>query len=529
MLFFFSGFVRIFIDMVIRALSVILLLVMTAAASHVAVLETGTDESAREKVSFSDRQYLTNVLREEAVKELPAALNYTIMTRENISAMLPPGKALEDCEGTCLAETGRNIAADYICQARVGVFGASLTLSAELYETAGNKLVASFNGLGKNVEELLEIIKQKSPEFFRKVKGGFGFTGIGVDLGGGSQIFDIETKQKFIVEIVSNPTGAVPTIDGRANPKCLSTPCKVLVDGGRHRIMASMEKRVTADTVVDIKKNGQKVELELPSNIGWLEVSPTMDKSVAPRGRMDVSVDGSVVRGIKIPLEEGIHEVRVTHTCYDPVSFKVAITRNRTEVFNRKMERGEGGLDLKARYQGVMQAVPVYVDGVRVGVTPYKRKIPLCSNVQLRGKDWSEIVDAHPKWHKVVHITHELKHDPSEGRAGDSVAVKLPSKDSSAYDDELQEVDVGDISGEQEPSKKWRVLGLVVSSVVFVAGTVMAAVGNSKASEAARASYYSEEEYEEKLSDAKSGQTLRNVGVGAMIAGSVGLVISFSF
>ena len=153
-----------------RSLLVVLFFVASAFATHVAVLETGADESAKDKVSFSDRQYLTNVLREQAVKELPAVQNYTIMTRENISAMLPPGKAIEDCEGSCLVETGKNIAADYICQARVGRFGNSLTLSAELYETAGNKLVASFNGNGKNVEALLKVIKENAPEFFGKVK-----------------------------------------------------------------------------------------------------------------------------------------------------------------------------------------------------------------------------------------------------------------------------------------------------------------------------------------------------------------------
>jgi len=142
-------------------------------AAHVAVLETGADPSVKERVSLPDRQYLTNVLREEAVKQLPAAQGYTIMTRENISAMLPPGKAIEDCEGSCLAETGRNIAADYICQARVSSFGAKLTLSAELYETAGNKLLASFNGRGADVEELLDLIKEKSPDFFRSIKDGF--------------------------------------------------------------------------------------------------------------------------------------------------------------------------------------------------------------------------------------------------------------------------------------------------------------------------------------------------------------------
>ena len=152
--------------------TIILLLACTsgAMAAHVAVLETGADPALKKKVKLSDRQYLTNVLREEAVKQLPADEDFTIMTRDNISAMLPPGKAIEDCEGSCLAETGRNISADYVCQARVSSFGSKLALTAELYETAGNKLVASFNGNGTNVEGLLKVIKENAPEFFGKVK-----------------------------------------------------------------------------------------------------------------------------------------------------------------------------------------------------------------------------------------------------------------------------------------------------------------------------------------------------------------------
>ena len=143
---------------------------LNALAAYVAVLETMADGDAKDSVSLLDRQYLTNVLREQAVKELPAKQGFTIMTRENINAMLPPGKAIEDCEGSCLAETGKNIAADYVCQARVGRFGSKLTLSAELYETAGNKLIASFNGRGADVEELLTLIESKSTEFFRAIK-----------------------------------------------------------------------------------------------------------------------------------------------------------------------------------------------------------------------------------------------------------------------------------------------------------------------------------------------------------------------
>lgn len=142
----------------------------TAFATHVAVLETEADGAAKDKVPWSDRLYLTNVLREEAVKQLPATDKYIIMTHENIQQMLPPGKAFAECEGSCLVETGKNISADYICQARVGIFDGDLTLSAELYETAGNKLIASFNGHGTNLKELLALIEQKSPDFFKVIK-----------------------------------------------------------------------------------------------------------------------------------------------------------------------------------------------------------------------------------------------------------------------------------------------------------------------------------------------------------------------
>ena len=72
-------------------------------AKFVAVLETMSD--GNDQLSLTERQFLTNMLREQAVRELPAELNFTIMTRENIMMMLPPGKAIEDCEGSCLAES----------------------------------------------------------------------------------------------------------------------------------------------------------------------------------------------------------------------------------------------------------------------------------------------------------------------------------------------------------------------------------------------------------------------------------------
>ncbi len=143
-----------------------LLLVLPAFATHVAVLET---TAASGVLKLEEKQYLTDVLRSEAVKALPAEQNYTIMTRENITAMLPPGKAIEDCEGSCLVETGKNISADYIAQGHVGRFANNLTITVELYETAGNKLMGSFSSKASNIESLEIEIRQKSFDLFSRI------------------------------------------------------------------------------------------------------------------------------------------------------------------------------------------------------------------------------------------------------------------------------------------------------------------------------------------------------------------------
>ena len=515
------------------AFSFLLVFAVNSFATYVAVLETGIDGSAKERVSFSDRLYLTNVLREQAVKELPAVQNYTIMTRENIQQMLPPGKAIEDCEGSCLVETGKNISADYICQARVGVFGSSLTLSAELYETAGNKLIASFNGRGKDVEELLDLIKQKSPEFFRGVKGnGFaGVGGFGAFSGAGS--FSYTGKKKFIVEIVSNPAGAVPTIDGKADPKCLSTPCKVQLDEGEHRFVASLDRYEDAELVANVNSSNQKIELTLASNFGWLEMKPVMNGGAKNRGMLNVVVDGVRKEDSKIELDAGLHEVKVTHPCYDPLEFSVSIVKNKTETFDKEIARGMGALELNVEYNDVPQAVAVIIDGVNVGYSPYAGEVPLCAEVMLQGNGWTEKVNVQPKWHEVVQVTHKLMHSPE---AVVSLENETRTRANAAYDEldgkisnqtNADQAAADAQNGNSEKKIHW--VPIAISGGVAAVGGVLAIVFNQKAKEATSVPPSNQQEFQKGHDDAKKNQTLRNVFLGVMAAGLVGVGITFLF
>jgi len=86
----------------------------------------------------------------------------------------------------------------------------------------------------------------------------------------------------------------------------------------------------------------------------------------------------------------------------------------------------------------------------------------------------------------------------------------------------------GSENGGQGGSKiRWVVLG--AGAAVGVTGAVLAVVGNSKAKDAADKGGENVAELKKNRDDAKSGQTLRGVGIGLAIAGAVGVGVSFVF
>ena len=352
----------------------VMLLAGTSFAKFVAVLETVGD--GKDGLSLSERQYLTNMLREQAVQELPAELNFTIMTRENIMMMLPPGKAIEDCEGSCLAETGKNIAADYVAQARVGKVGSNISISAELYETAGSKLVASFNGLGASVDALIDVIKAKAPEFFRKARGGA--TGI-VRTG-----FDGAGNQSFVVNVSTNPQGASLSIDGRPVRQCVATPCQIMVDAGEHRFVAVLDHHEDGEKLFTISSNGQDVSLDLVPRYGTLNLDLAFPTGGSYE-ELKIKVDGELVPAAnKVLMDPGNREVSIAHRCYSPVTFKVGVVKDKEETFKESLRPIMGGLSLKARAaSGEEKNMSVIVNGEKVGATPYTGSVPVCAKIAV--------------------------------------------------------------------------------------------------------------------------------------------------
>ena len=488
-------------------------------AKYVAVLETAADSAAKESVSLGERQYLTNILREKAVQVLPAELNFTIMTRENINVMLPPGKSIEDCEGSCLAETGRNISADYVAQARVGVLGTSLTISAELYETAGNKLLASFNGSSANVEGLVTIINEKALEFFKKARGGNFWNVSGI--GGFSDVgeFSVADNQKFIVDVETEPAGATLSIDGRPEPKCTSTPCRIQVEAGEHRFMAARDMYDIAEAVVTINDKEQKIQMTLVPSYGTLVLDPKRLDNAGLASDLKIELDGVLVPSGEKILEPGIHAVQITHPCYDPVSFKVAIKKGGVERYEEPLVRAKGGLSLTAEKDGVPVVIPVYFDRVQKGLTPFVSEVPLCTKISVGDKFNQDSIPVEIKFHETVEYNYHVRQSPNDIDVKTNLSAPLDGESAIGKN----------VPTNIEPAKKIRWIPLGISAAALVTGVVIAIVENSSAKSTYEKDPQTADKYVKGLDDIKSAQTGRAVGIGIAIAGAVGIGLSFVF
>src|SRR5574344_457629 len=506
-------------------------------AAHVAVLETISPQGV---LDVSDRQYLTDELRAQAVRALPAELNFTIMTRENIIAMLPPGKSIEQCEGSCLVETCKNISADYVAQGRVGKFGNKLTLTVELYETAGAKLVGSFTSESGDADGLLASVREKAPGLFAKARGaGGGFavqSGIGNVSGGGA--FSIGANRQFIVKIQTTPAGAALSVDGRPEPKCRETPCNVQVTGGEHRFFVALENYDDLDTVFTVSKNGQTLGMTMLADFGTLTLAPKRAGDYGNGSDLRITFDGQVSYAGERRVSPGTHSVEIMHPCYEPLKFDVSIAKGGKVRFDSTLTPAVGGLSLDAEANGEPQIVPVWVDGRDVGNTPYLGEVPLCAVIQAGAE--RAPVSVKLKYHETVeHTAHVAagKVEPiveSVTTAADD-SLQLDPDDSAAVDERDDSADAAaEAVNENDSGKHIKVVPIVLMSlgVVALAGGVYEYVQGSKARDDYDALDYSTKRSEadaqwRKVQDAK-WREFGFYGVGAALL-AAGIVWTVAF
>lgn len=358
------------------------------ATTYVAVLEVIAENK---ELSYSELQYLTDKLRERASVVLPSYMDYVIMTRENIRAMLPPGKSDDECYGTCLAETGKNIAADYVSGARIGKFGSQYTLTVELYETRSSKLLGSFSTRKPDADLLLAEIESQADGLYSKV----------MNDRSGLLAFD-ENAKTVEVTIETIPADAQVSIDGK--PKCKSTPCQVSVKEGRRNISFALEKYFDKDSTFDIKSSTEKVSVKMDPTFGIFTLAPRMTDGYAQLGDLEVLFDGKVIKGESFRMQPGKYKVELRHHCYEPVSFTVGVQPGSDVTFDGAMVVAKGGLSLRTRLNGAPVKKELLIDGKLAGETPFFGKVPLCGKMTIDGNAVEFPLERHKTVEQIIEV-----------------------------------------------------------------------------------------------------------------------------
>lgn len=514
-----------------KLLSFLLLSAIPALATHVAVLETIADKDI---LAIQEKQYLTDVLRSEAVKALPAEMNFTIMTRDNIQMMLPPGKGIEECEGSCLVETGKNIAADYIAQGRVGRFGASLTITVEMYETAGNKLMGSFTAKSSDIEQLEVEIRKMAKNLFMKARGNaLAATSFATGISAGPSM--------VAVKIQTVPMGASVVIDGRPS-KCISTPCTVNIPEGEHRVLVAADDYKDKDSVMYFEGEEVALRLDLEPNFGQVNIVPDFVESEDTTKKFVILIDGKSSRN-DIPFKKGInnlpagvHAVSISHPCYEPVNFNVGVSIGKTEKYDKPLKVAKGWISLKAQKDQADMRVPVWVDGAKVGETPFQAEIPLCAKIEVGEGALRNTVDVELKMNanvEVVHQLHRVERNPEEiekqlddERKADSVATAGKKQDQA-----------NEAAKDAAPQESKMKVSTPISIAMMVLGAAGLGIGIYENSVLAKerenydnAVFVGPDDADAQWDKVKSAETSRNVlyGVGAgLLLG--GVVVFFVF
>jgi len=327
---------------------------------------------------------------------------YGIMTTESIVAFLGDSQesAAKVCnEASCLAEIGRKVNADYVAQARIGRFGGELSINFELYNSRSGNLIDQFTGSHQKIFGLLAIIDENAPILFKKLSGTSGGTlpptipgGIvGIQTTGGD--YEFEGRKRYLVYLKTEPPGAVLSFDGEPNSQCAKTPCSLELPERNVHIRASLDQYERADTTVSIKYNNQNISIPLKSNFGILDIKPAYLDGIGNDIPWNMSINDKPYSLGEIRLSPKEYAVKLSHECYEDITFKAGINKNKREVFNmaNTIILKKGGLNLSAEADDEPVSEPVYVNDRQIGATPIERSVPICATIEI-GAD-KEIVN----------------------------------------------------------------------------------------------------------------------------------------
>ena len=340
-----------------------------AAPKRIAVLEF-TNEAG---LSSFEIETLADDVRGAALV-LPSG-GFTVMTRESMMAMLPPGTDLSKCTAAeCEVDAGRKVGADLVVAGTVGRFSGKLLVRLKLFDTASAALLGQRSAQGSGLEAVRGKLGEEAKALFRVLRGRMspGVPAPGVTpsgpLGEQADEWDLEKTTRYVVRFDSEPAGALVEADGSV---LCDTPCSKSLEKGSHRIAMKKARYGTWDEEVRVSGE-QTVRAKLAPEFGWLSVTSE------PSG-LAVEVNDEAFGTTPIEAREvdpGSYAVVVKDERHYDAGERVTVQAGGRKTVAVTLKPKLGGLEVTALDPaGNEVASDVYVDGEKVGRAPWLGKV----------------------------------------------------------------------------------------------------------------------------------------------------------
>ncbi|MFC1888549.1 tetratricopeptide repeat protein [Thermodesulfobacteriota bacterium] len=337
-----------------------------AASMRVAVLELSN------RAGFTDDEayYLTDLVRGAASRTLSGD-SFIVMTRENITELLPADVDLSKCtDAECEVEIGQMIGADYIVTGEIIKFAGEYRIILKGHHVSSGAFLGEQTAEGKTLRDLEKSARGISNALSQRVNSHAGVSpatkGPGFkegEIGEAGEVWVPGVGAEVIVRFESDPTGAMVEIGDQ--PVC-EAPCSRALRLGNHDVAMKKLKWVTKRSAVEVKGGMETVSWKLEPDFGWLTVRSN------PSG-LDISINGKVEGKTPITRREmapSRYEVLVTDSRHYDQGKRIRIERGEDEVVDVELKPRQGGIKVEAKdKKGNAVEGDVYVDGQNAGRT----------------------------------------------------------------------------------------------------------------------------------------------------------------
>jgi len=120
-------------------------------------------------------------------------------------------------------------------------------------------------------------------------------------------------------------------------------------------------------------------------DFGILHIKPAYFDDGGKNENWIASIDGRIASSMENILSPKKYSVKLSHRCYEDISFDVVISKGSREVFDmsKHISSKQGGLALSAEKDGQPASEPVFVDGKQIGETPFSGTVAVCSEIEI--------------------------------------------------------------------------------------------------------------------------------------------------